>query len=373
MLEQGHEVIDFSMVDERNFDSPFSSSFVPNINYKDAGGFLNKIKQAVSFIHSPVAVSNIKHLIEHERPQIAHLHNIYHQLTPSIIPLVKKHGAKAVLTLHDCKLVCPSYLCLNKGHICVQCKGRYFWKPFTTNCQNSLSQGLLLSLEAIYHKWKGCYEGVDLFLAPSQFMADQISMRIPFEKIQVLHNGIDIDKYQVVYSDKGYGLYFGRLSNEKGVSTLLDAHRKLDTKWPLKIVGTGPLEEELRRANPNAEFLGYKTGGELNKIIADAAFVVVPSEWYENCSMVVLESMAFGKPVIASNIGGLPEQVENGSTGILFEMGNIAALAQSMATLSEDKEMRIAMGKAARKKLEREYSLQSHCDTLMKIYNELLN
>ena len=203
-------------------------------------------------------------------------------------------------------------------------------------------------------------------------MAAQIARRIPAEKIQVLHNGIDINKYQPTYCDQGYALYFGRLSREKGIETLLKAHHKLSGSLPLKIVGTGPIETVLRKKYPGAEFLGYKSGLELSTLIANAAFTVVPSEWYENCSMVILESMASGKPVIGSRIGGIPEQIEDAKTGFLFKMGNVEELSQKIAQLATDKSLRLRFGKDARKKIETEYSLDEHCQKLENIYKNLI-
>jgi glycosyltransferase involved in cell wall biosynthesis len=371
LIKNGYNIIDFSMKDDRNFPSTFTNHFVPNINYQNTRS-IKKIQQAFSFIHSSTAVKNIENLIKTEKPSIAHLHNIYHQLTPSIIPVLKKHGVKVVLTLHDYKLICPGYLALKNDKICNACKGCNFLKPFTTNCQNSYFQGLLLAIEAFFHKWKGSYNPVDLFLAPSKFMADQISQRIPSNKIRVLHNGIDINSYKPNYDDHGYGLFFGRLSKEKGIETLLKAHKNLSVSLPLKIIGTGPLETALKKQYPNVEFLGYKSGQELNTLISNAAFVVVPSEWYENCSMVVLESMALGKPVIGSRAGGIPEQIEDGETGFLFEMNNKEELTRKMILCAENKNLRRKFGKNARQKLESTYSLYKHCHELEKIYKRLL-
>lgn len=372
LLNQGHSVIDFSMQDERNLASPFSEFFVPNINYQDKDGIINRIKQAISFVHSSTAVQQFNELAVKTHPEIVHFHNIYHQLTPSIIPTAKLQGAKTVMTLHDCKLVCPSYLALRGGNICDQCEGNKFWKPFATNCQNSRSRTFLLSLEAYWQLFNKSYDAVDLFIAPSQFMADKVSTRIPSKKIRVLHNGIDINQYRPAYNDEGYALYFGRLSKEKGVTTLLEAHQKLSLGLKLKVVGSGPLENSLRESYPSAEFYGYKTGQELNALIANAAFVVVPSEWYENCSMVVLEAMASGKPVIGSQIGGIPEQIEHEKTGFLFEMRNVDELADRMKILSANPEIRIKMGEAARRKCKNEYSLNKHFTGLTDIYSELL-
>jgi glycosyltransferase involved in cell wall biosynthesis len=373
LLASNHRVIDFSMQDDRNLASPYSDFFIKKIDFQQSVRFKDKIEQAISFVHSSEAVSKLEQLIVQEKPDIAHLHNIYHQLTPSIIPVLKKHGVKVVVTLHDYKLICPSYLALKGCEICDACQGKYFWKPFISNCQNSRLQGLLFSVEAYWHKWKRNYDGVDRFLSPSGFLADLTTKRIAASKIQILHNGINTEKYQANFSNQGYALYFGRLSKEKGIKTLLQAHKHLAAELPLKIAGSGPLEGDLRKNYPTVEFLGYQNGKYLQDIIANSAFVVVPSEWYENCSMVVLEAMAFGKPVIGSRVGGIPEQVEEGKTGFLFEMGNVQELTRKMTVLMENSSLLVEMGRAAREKLEKEYSLVEHNENLWKVYSDLLS
>jgi glycosyltransferase involved in cell wall biosynthesis len=369
----GVKVIDFSMEDPRNLSSEYSNCFVSSIDYHCTQSILGKMKGSAKFIHSPEAVSKLERLVQYERPNIAHLHNIYHHLTPSVISVLKKHDVKVLLTLHDGKLICPGYLMLDKGKVCTVCEGRSFWKPLVTNCTGSIMQGLLLMLEAYWHKWIGSYGQVDLFLSPSRFLAELVSQRVAREKIRVLHNGIDLKSCSPSSSDNGYALYFGRLSREKGIESLLRAHRSIKGSLPLKVVGTGPLESTLRESYPNTDFLGYEEGEELNRIIAESAFVVVPSEWHENCSMVVLEAMALGKPIIGSRIGGIPEQIDDGKTGLLFEMGNVEELSEKMKSLSKSPDVRKRMGAAARKKLEREYSLEAHCAGLMNTYEELLS
>ncbi|OAQ19847.1 glycosyltransferase family 4 protein [Thermosulfurimonas dismutans] len=373
LLNNKIKVIDFSMKDSRNFSSEYSSYFVSYIDYYTTNRFLIKLKNAFKFIHSPEAVRKIKFLIQKEKPDIAHLHNIYHQLTPSIIHPLKEQGVKVILTLHDGKLICPTYLMLDrKIKLCLECQGKYFYKPFLKNCAGSRFKGLLLMVEAYWHKFFKSYDKVDLFIAPSRFLAEVVSQRIPREKIVVLRNGIDLNEYRPTYEDGGYALYFGRLSREKGVETLLEAHQEVAKEIPLKIVGTGPMEAELKAKYPEAEFLGYRTGEELKSLVARASFVVVPSECYENCPMTVLEAMALGKPIIASRIGGLPELVEEGKTGLLFEMGNVEELKEKMLFLWKNKDLRREMGRAARQKAEREFSLEKHCEELLRIYRRLL-
>lgn len=233
---------------------------------------------------------------------------------------------------------------------------------------------LLLAVEAYWHKWRKTYEDVDLFLTPSQFLANLISNRIASEKIRILHNGVDTDCCPPTFSDEGYyALYFGRLSREKGIFTLLQAHEQVAERVPLKIVGTGELEEELRIRYPDVTFLGRKTGEELFDVVANAAFVIVPSECYENCSMAILEAMAFGKPVIASRLGGIPEQINDGETGMLFENGNAVELAEKMDLLFSDVRLREQLGRAARRKVEKEYALVDHNRQLLTIYTNILS
>ena len=381
LINNGHKVIDFSMEHPNNLPSKYSEYFVPNVDYQagsKAGRLVSltgKFSITVDFIHNKESVKKLRALIEKEKPNIAHLHNIYHQLTPSIIPALKNAGIKVILTLHDYKLICPSYSMINNNClVCNKCEGKNFWHATTNKCQNgSLFKSLLLSAEGYWHNWAKSYDEVDMFLAPSQFMADLVGKyRVNAEKISVLHNGIDVNRYDYSGEDEGYAVYFGRLSKEKGIETLLRVCNSLSSRFPLKIIGTGPLMEELKEKYHGVVFTGYKAGAGLRNLVRKASFVVVPSEWYENCSMSVLEAMAYGKPIIGSRIGGIPEQVEDGKTGFLFEMGNVEELAAKMDLLAKSAELRKRMGKAAREKLEKEYSLDAHCKKLMEVYGRLL-
>lgn len=380
LLDQGHYVVDFSMQHPNNLPSSYSDYFIQNIDYRNCisrrfKAIQNTFKASKNFIQNNEAIKKIGLIVNAEHPQVAHIHNIYHQITPAIIPVLKNGGVKVILTLHDYKLICPSYSMLCSGQICNRCEGRYFYHAVHNKCQNrSWLRSVLLSAEAYWHKWAKSYDGVDLFLAPSKFMAEIIAQyRIDADKIVVLHNGIDSSKFVRSDVDKNYILYFGRISEEKGVETLIKAYKILDTKMPLKIVGTGPIKEQLHRQYPEIEFFGYKTGNELVTLVAEASFCVVPSEWYENCSMTVLESMAFGKPVIGARTGGIPEQIDDGRSGFLFEMGNVEDLAEKMRILIDERCLRNSMGKAAREILETKYSLSNHCDQLLRIYNGLIS
>ena len=187
-------------------------------------------------------------------------------------------------------------------------------------------------------------------------------------------NGVDDSQPIDEVVDDGYILYFGRLSREKGVATLLAAHQKMRNPAPLKIVGHGPLHDELVAKYPEAEFLGYvQQGDALNTLIKHARVVILPSECYENCSMAVLEAMSFAKPVIGARIGGIPEQIRDGIEGILFEPGNAQELAKAMDTLVDDPDKARVMGLRGRARLSEKYALSKHMDTLQALYKELLS
>lgn len=368
----GYSVVDFSMQDARNCDSSFSNFFVPKVFYRE-GSLLQRLKSVRSFIHSSDAVAKLKDLLDSTKPDIAHLHNIYHQLTPSIIPVLKQNGVKTVLTLHDGKLACPAYNMISNGYRCLKCNGSNFYLPFIMNCQNSRVSGLLLMLESYYHSWKRSYDAIDAFIVPSKFMGDLVASRINSRKINLIRNGIDHSKFLPSYMDKGYILYIGRLSAEKGLNTLIQAHAAMENSYPLMIVGTGPLEEHLRiQASPMVSFVGYRSGDDLRSRIRGASCLVVPSEGYENAPMTVLEGMAFAKPIVASRIGGIPEQVIDGQTGLLFEPGNATELASVMDRMMDSPSMRRAMGQAGRARLEHEFTLDLHNQKLLALYQSLL-
>lgn len=385
LLNAGIKVLDFSMDHPNNYPSDYSQYFVTNVAYAKNGRLhtpLSELRKAFRFIHNREAIAKLQALIQHEKPDIAHLHNIYHQLTPSLISVLKRSGIKVVLTLHDYKLICPAYLMLTKEQLCDRCQGRHFWRATANSCRaDSRLQSLLLTAESYWHWWLGSYGGVDLFLSPSRFLAEKVAAcRVDPKKVRVLHNGIQTRSFAPSLCDDGYVLYFGRIAKEKGIEVLLKAHRIMrangnaasDGCLPLKVAGRGPLLEKLKNEYPDVELLGYQEGDELKELISKASFVVVPSQWYENCSMTVLESMAWGKPVIASRIGGLPEQIDDGKTGLLFQMGNADELSTAMSFLARNSQLRADMGKAARARVERDYSLDAHCEKLVVLYEGLL-
>lgn len=373
LLRNGHEVVDFSMRDARNLPSAQEKHFVGNRSYAGGGaGRLAKLKDALSFVHSPEAVRNISRLIAETKPDLVHCHNIYHQLTPSIIGAARKQGVPVVLTLHDYKPVCPTYNRLQNGKPCSDCLDGDFSHVLRNRCaEGSLGKSALLYAEAVAQRFMGSYEDVNAFIAPSRFMRESIAHRVPDERIRLLYNGIDTNEVRGSGADEGYVLFLGRLVREKGVETLLKAHANSSAGWRLVVAGTGPLGDVLKAQHKPDIFAGHLAGDVLKETIDRAAVVVVPSEWYENCPMSVLEAMAYSKPVVGSRMGGIPELVEDGKTGLLFDAGNVNELTAVLDKLMASAELRKQMGKAARQRVEAGFSLDRHNAGLMDIYQSV--
>jgi len=376
MLEHsGAEIIDFSMQHEKNEPSDYSHYFVANVDYHDGKqGLITSVKTAINFIHNSEACAKLRALIVQEKPQIVHFHNIYHQLTPSIIKVAKSLGCKTVLTAHDTKIACPSYTMYRNGHTCEACLKGSVWNAFKYRCQEgSLFKSALLSLEASYQMLAKNYQALDVIVSPSEFLANIIRQKLPHNRIDVIVNGIDEHVDRKGVEDGRYFLYLGRLSVEKGVATLAQAYQESQQLIPLKVVGDGPLYSELVANYDNIEFLGFQSGDALHTLIKRCSAVIVPSECYENCSMSVIEAMAYGKPVIGANIGGIPEQVREGIEGRLFDSGDPDSLAKVMDSFAQDQSASEIMGKQSRQRLENKYSLARHQHTLLNLYQELLS
>lgn len=372
----GHQVIPFAMKGYQNVSSVFSKFFVENVDY-EKGGLANKISAASKIIYSFDAKYKMNTLLAEVKPNIAHFHIFQHQISPSVFSPLKSKGIPLVLTLHDLKPICPNYKMLTHDGICERCKGGKFYNCFFYKCSKGSSINSLVNMvEMYFHYARGYYQCVDKFIAPSNFYRNKM-IEFGFPASQVVHisNFIDLTKFTCSDTDHGYGLYFGRLSEEKGVQTLLDALTSHPNK-PFYIVGSGPLEKVFQQSAvdlglTNVRFLGFKTGDELKKLIMEASFTVIPSEWYENCPMSVLESFAMGKPVIGARIGGIPELINEGVDGATFESGNAVDLAEKMRFLWDSPELRIKMGKIGREKVEREYNTQLHYERIIAVYKEV--
>lgn len=380
----GHQVIHFSTLNPANEPSPYSQYFIKDIEMRGRYGLWESLKIAGHILYSTETARKLEVLIKKTKPDIAHLHNIYHHFSPSILPVLKKHKIPVVMTLHDYKLICPNYRLYTQGRICERCqKHKYYQAIFHRCIFDRFAPSALAALEMSFHKVWGVYEkNIDVFISPSRFLKDKMREWGIQSKIEVIPNFINT-RYEIRdrrYKNGDYLLYFGRLSEEKGLLTLIKAVRQLPG-IKLRLVGDGPLKEQLNNLAPhrkgagqaikqlnNVVVVGHKTGADLVAEIAGARAVVVPSEWYENCPLSVLEAMSYGKPVIASRLGGLPEIVREGESGRLFSPGNVAELAEKIQWLWSNPKAIKKMGQAAQKQVGEENSPEGYYQELMKIY-----
>lgn len=373
MLETaGHEIIAFSRLHSQNLATRYDTYFSKVVDHNNLSSF-GKIKAAPQIVYSGKQKSAITRLMEISRPDILHGHNIYGGLTFSIVDAAYKKNIPVVLTLHDFKLICPSYLMLNHGEICESCLGGRFWHCVAKKChKDSLPASLVYSVESYLNYWGRKYDHVSALICPSRFILNRhLAGGFSKKKLFYLPNALDPSLYKPSFEAGKYALFVGRLSKEKGVFTLLKAFENLSI--PLRIVGSGPIEQAARQFVEahdmrHVVFEGYQSGSRLQELYRQAAFLVIPSEWYENAPMSILEAFAYGKAVIGSDLGGIPELVVPDWTGLLCQPGDIKGLADCIDVLWRDKGMKEVLGANARKRIEREFSLSDHVKFLLEIY-----
>jgi len=291
---------------------------------------------------------------------------------------LKKYNIPIVYTAHDLKMICPNYKMLASGEVCEACRGERYYNCLKNKCvRDSYSNSLLNAAEAYTHKMLKSYDLIDKIITPSDFYRKKfIEFGVDKGRMEYIPNFLDGSRYVFQQGHGDFFTYFGRLSEEKGIETLLRAMKKV--KGKLKVVGTGPLGEILKEytgregLGAKVEYLGFKSGDELKNIIRNSMFIIVPSEWYENCPYSVLEAMASGKAVVGSDMGGIPELVSDSETGLIFESGSAGDLADKINLLLDNPELTAAFGENARRKFEISFSKEQHYKKILDIYKELI-
>jgi glycosyltransferase involved in cell wall biosynthesis len=342
----GWEVVPFAIADAEARTSRWREYFVTAHDYSRPRFGARALADAVALVWNREAARKLDALLEAARPRVAHLHNIYHHLSPSILPVLARHGVPAVMTLHDLRLLCPAIHMLRRGEVCERCRGGRFYEAVLGPCvKDSRAASALAAVETAHQSWRHLYPRyVRRFLCPSRFLrAKHIEWGFSPEQLEHLPNFVDTGFWRPdphpapAETDDAY-LYFGRLSREKGLVTLLEAHARWERNGgggesppQLWIAGTGPQEGELRRRTDElglkgVRFLGSLDRVELKRRLARCQFSVLPSEWYENAPLAILESLAAGRPVVGTSLGGIPELIEDGRTGILVPPRDPAAL-----------------------------------------------
>jgi glycosyltransferase involved in cell wall biosynthesis len=377
LAELGWDVVPFSMQHASNLPTPWSGYFVADLDTHGAYSLKQKLTRLPKVIYSFEARRRLGELVDRARPDIAHGHNIYHHISPSILGMLKQRGIPTVLTLHDLKIACPAYNMLAPDGICERCKGGKLYNVVRNRCINgSAAMSLVVMMEAVVHQLLGSYRRqVDCFVVPSRFYIEKFA-EWGWEPARFRHvpNFVDVERYEPRFEPGEAFLYFGRVIRQKGVATLIRAAAAAHSK--LLVAGTGPELDEMRalaaQLNADVTFLGHLGGQQLHDVIRSCRAVVLPSEWYENAPVSLLEAYALGKPVIGARIGGIPELIRANETGACFESGNVESLRTALEDFTARAPQQLAdMGRAGRRWVVEDFTVAMYRQRIMSVYRDL--
>lgn len=351
----GHEVAYFSMRHPDNLPCRWDKYFVTQREYNNVKDPLKAARDGVALIYSPEAKRNFQALCEEFRPEVVHLNNVHRQITLSILdaPYLGENKIPVFYTAHDYVTVCPGYLMLDgDGRVCDACleDGRYRHCIERRCVKGSRAKSALAAMEASFNRAHKSNRRIDRVIAPSRFMRSKlIEGGWPEDKVVFLQNFADdaiLDRAANAGADatdreNPYLLFFGRLSVEKGVDTLLRAFDatlpSLPQNMRLVVVGDGPDAADFKALASSLgcasriEFAGYQTGGALQAYVERASLAIASSRWRENMPYSIVEALAAGTPVIGTNIGGIPELVDEGKTGFICEPGDVSSMADAIS------------------------------------------
>jgi glycosyltransferase involved in cell wall biosynthesis len=388
LREKGHEVAFFSTANNRNYPSEWGKYFINYRDLEEKYSLKEKIRIIGRILYNREAKRKLKELLQDFQPDVAHLHNIYHHLSPSIIDELKKQGVPTVMTLHDYKLICPNYNLFAHGGIWEKSKKHKYYRCFLDKCvKDSYAKSLVCTAEAYLHYFLGIYQKADAFISPSRFLIDKFQEFGFNKKIYHLPNpilGQDISPTGEEKESERYILYFGRLSREKGLKELIEAYgifikrRAGEEDIKLKITGDGPQKKELEKLaqekglEDKVVFTGRKEKEDLREIVKEAMMAVFPFKWYENYPYGILEAQQAGKAVISSDLGGANELIKNGYNGFLYTAGNIEELSVLMESLAFDSLLRKEAGETAQRTVAKRNDKDNFYDQLINIYNKFI-
>lgn len=383
LKKAGHEVVYFTLKWPQNLPSEFETYFPESKESRK--GPLRQWVNLVNYFYHFEAARNLRALIEKEKPDLAHIHLMWGQLTSSILKTLADCGVPAILTAHDYRLVCPAYAFRDgNGNICETCGGRRFYNCFLRRCSKGkwIESGVMAAEQYFRNHFFHPSRMLSGVIFVSDFSRSKHLAYMPeLERLPMLtlHNmATELNPPKSEPDADRYFLYFGRLSQEKGMPTLVEAFARTP-HLKLKIVGSGPLEPYVReqiasRGLKNIELLGFKRGAELTSLIRGAFFTLVTSECYENNPMSIVESYAQAVPVIGSRIGGIPEIIDADQTGFLFEVGDpesLAATLEKAATLTP--ESYLAMSANTVDYARRAFGAEVYSERLLDFYNRVID
>lgn len=337
LQSQGHEVQYFGMEHEGRCVGNRVNAYTSDMDFH-GGSFFSKFTYPFKTIYSIEARVQVRKVLDDFNPDVCHINNFNFQLTPSIILEIRKYETetgnkvRVIFTAHDSQLVCPNHLMQNPltGKPCTKCLGGHYINCIKGKCiHGSTAKSLIGSLEAWYWNSRKTYKEIDAVISPSKFLSEKLGTnQILKDQMHVLHNFVDRANDDVKNQKEDYILFFGRYSYEKGIGTLLKVVDELP-EVQFVFAGNGPLVDEVNKRK-NIINKGFLSGSELQQTIASARLTVIPSECFENCPFTVMESQMYGTPVLGSDLGGIPELIQVGRTGELFESGNVLELKRKI-------------------------------------------
>ena len=382
LSRMGHDVSYFSTNSPKNEPTRYSEYFIDDIDALELG-FTKQLLSTPRKLYAFEAKRNLERLIRDIKPEIAHVHLYKGGLTASILPVLRKNRIPVIITLHDYSLLCPRNILIDgDGNICEKCLNRPFYCVIKRCNRKNIFYSTINYIEyEINNKIYKPQKYFNRIICVSKFNCQKHSMR-PNLRDRLVHIYNFSPEIETIVPDhiKGeYFLYFGRLSDEKGIKTLVKAWKELDSRYKLKIVGEGKLYQELVREvkdnkEGNIDLLGFKSGEELKGIVRNASLVIIPSECYENNPMTIIEAYSMGKPVIGSNVGGIPEILMDKKTGFLFEMRNagdlVSKIRHAFSLIPREYEL---LSKNARQFAEDNFSEKAHYKQLIRVYTEVID
>ena len=379
---KGHHIIPFSVKNNKNFPTPYDRYFLDEVDYKQyyqKKQIISGINTALKSIYSLEAKRKVKQLLNENRVDVAQLNSITNYHTPSIIPVLRKAKIPIIWRILDYRLICPNSTLFVNGKVCQECINNSFYNCIINKCKKkSLLASSLLAIENYAYSILPIYKQIDLFLFQSEFTRDMfVKFGYDIKKTHIIENPYDGSGIQPQYNGSNYILYFGRIEKEKGIYTLLDAMKSLPDIH-LKVVGNGTeylncIDYTSKNSISNVTFLGPKWNAELEPIIKDCEFVIVPSEWHEPSPYVVLQSFSYGKPVIASKMGGLNDLIQDRINGLFFKPGDANDLSEKIKSLFSNKVLIKEMGVIAKQILDSKYSPERYYADTMNVFTSLIN
>jgi glycosyltransferase involved in cell wall biosynthesis len=382
---EGHEVIPFSIKNKRNVPTEFEKYFLDGVDDEAYFAHVKKnlrniLSSFCRMFYSFEAKKKFKQLLTDTKPDLVYVLQYHNKISPSFIPVAKKRKIPVVHRISDFQYMCPNALFYNeKKGICEDCLTGEKWHCVKYRCvANSPVYSFIRLAAQQYHALLGITKKIDAFVVPASFTLNKLRQYgIPNEKLHHIPTFFNLEKEPDNVAYKPFILYIGRISKEKGMMTLINAF--IDTPYNLKIIGFSSdgyeeyLKNYLHDKKHAVEFLGKMDFADMAPYLSTCLCTILPSEWYDNFPNVILESFAYKKPVIATNIGSLPELVKNNETGFTFEYASVRSLQEKIKFIFERPLEAERMGENAYRELVRSYSPQAHYAQLIRLFNSLIN